>query len=166
MLIIRFIMVHMGPQHTQCGRKPAQLAPVLQMGLNAHKRPLTSLAVTGLHSTKPVPVPIYPIRRAARPGMPRLGMPRLGMPRPACLAIGLGGSGCRCICHDAGAPAAARRWGIWPRRCRIWEFPLVLSTAGGLIASARASCLHSGWGMQVVRSTLINFPGLRLQSLP
>ena len=39
MLIIRFNMVHMGPQHTQCGRKPARLAPALQMGLNAHKRP-------------------------------------------------------------------------------------------------------------------------------
>ena len=33
-------MVHMGPQHTQCGRKPARLAPVLQNALKSHKRPL------------------------------------------------------------------------------------------------------------------------------
>ena len=41
MLIIRFIMAHMGPQHTRRGRKPDRLAPALQMGLNAHKRPHT-----------------------------------------------------------------------------------------------------------------------------
>ena len=40
-------MVHMGPQYTQCGRKPARLTPVLQMGLSAHKRPLKkSVGVT------------------------------------------------------------------------------------------------------------------------
>ena len=38
-------MVHMGPQHTQCGRKPARLAPVLQMGLKSHKRPLREFKV-------------------------------------------------------------------------------------------------------------------------
>ena len=52
MLIIRFIMVHMGPQHTQCGRKPARIAPVLQMGLSAHKRPLTTRHFDGIYLLK------------------------------------------------------------------------------------------------------------------
>ena len=42
MLIIRLLMVHMGPQHTQCGQKTARLAPVLQMGLKGHVRGLSS----------------------------------------------------------------------------------------------------------------------------
>ena len=29
MLVTRVIMVHMGPQHTQCGRKPVRLAPAI-----------------------------------------------------------------------------------------------------------------------------------------
>jgi hypothetical protein len=36
MLIIRLVMVHMGPKHTQYGQKTARLAPVLQNGLNVH----------------------------------------------------------------------------------------------------------------------------------
>ena len=39
MLIIRLVMVHMGPKHTQYGQKTARLAPVLQNGLNVHVRP-------------------------------------------------------------------------------------------------------------------------------
>ena len=36
MLIIRLVMVHMGPKHTQYGQKTARLAPVLQNGLKGH----------------------------------------------------------------------------------------------------------------------------------
>ena len=39
MLIIRLVMVHMGPKHTQYGQKTARLAPVLQNGLKGHVRP-------------------------------------------------------------------------------------------------------------------------------
>ena len=39
MLIIRLVMVHMGPKHTQYGQKPARPAPVLQNGLKGHVRP-------------------------------------------------------------------------------------------------------------------------------
>ena len=39
MPIIRLVMVHMGPKHTQYGQKTARLAPVLQNGLNVHVRP-------------------------------------------------------------------------------------------------------------------------------
>ena len=41
MLIIRLVMVHMGPKHTQYGQKTARLAPVLQNGLKGHVRPPT-----------------------------------------------------------------------------------------------------------------------------
>ena len=41
MLIIRLVMVHMGPKHTQHGQKTARLAPVLQNGLNVHVGALT-----------------------------------------------------------------------------------------------------------------------------
>ena len=36
MLIIRLVMVHMGPQHTPYGQKTAGPAPVLQMGPEGH----------------------------------------------------------------------------------------------------------------------------------
>ena len=39
MFIIRLVMVHMGPKHTQYGQKTARLAPVLQNGLKGHVRP-------------------------------------------------------------------------------------------------------------------------------
>ena len=39
MLIIRLVMVRMGPKHTQYGQKTARLAPVLQNGLKGHVRP-------------------------------------------------------------------------------------------------------------------------------
>ena len=41
MLIIRLVMVHMGPKHTQYGQKTARLAPVLQNGLKGHVQPPT-----------------------------------------------------------------------------------------------------------------------------
>ena len=59
MLIIRFIMVHTGPQHTQCGRKPARLAPVLQMGLNAHKRP--PMLAAQVLAAQALPTPYAPV---------------------------------------------------------------------------------------------------------
>jgi hypothetical protein len=43
MLIIRLVMVHMGPKHTQYGQKTARLAPVLQNGLKGHVRPPSKL---------------------------------------------------------------------------------------------------------------------------
>ena len=39
MLIIRLVMAHMGPKHTQYGQNTARLAPVLQIGLKGHVRP-------------------------------------------------------------------------------------------------------------------------------
>ena len=39
MLIIRLVMVQIGPKHTQYGQKTARLAPVLQNGLKGHVRP-------------------------------------------------------------------------------------------------------------------------------
>ena len=42
MVIIRLVMVHGRPQHTQYGHKTARLAPVLQMGMKGHVRPPSS----------------------------------------------------------------------------------------------------------------------------
>ena len=39
MLMIRLVMDHMSPEHTQYGQKTARLAPVLQNGLKGHVRP-------------------------------------------------------------------------------------------------------------------------------
>ena len=48
MPIIRLVMVHMGPKHTQYGQKTARLAPVLQNGLKGHVGALIyCLTVTG-----------------------------------------------------------------------------------------------------------------------
>ena len=46
MLIIRLVMVHMGPKHTQYGQKTARLAPVLQNGLKGHVGALKPSPVT------------------------------------------------------------------------------------------------------------------------
>ena len=45
MLIIRLVMVHMGPKHTQYGHKTARLAPVLQNGLKGHVGALRGAAI-------------------------------------------------------------------------------------------------------------------------
>ena len=52
MLIIRLVMVHMGPKHTQYGQKTARLAPVLQNGLNVHVGALTITGVSRHHTLK------------------------------------------------------------------------------------------------------------------
>ena len=69
MLIIRLVMVHMGPQHTQYGQKTARLAPVLQNGLNVHVRPPTrrgKLAPCALPSAAEARFPIQGAGLAAR----------------------------------------------------------------------------------------------------
>ena len=46
MLIIRLVMVHMGPKHTQYGQKTARLAPVLQNGLKGHVGALSAFSTS------------------------------------------------------------------------------------------------------------------------
>ena len=50
MLIIRLVMVHMGPNHTQYGQKTARLAPVLQNGLKGHVGVLTLTGALNYYS--------------------------------------------------------------------------------------------------------------------
>ena len=52
MLIIRLVMVHMGPKHTQYGQKTARLAPVLQNGLKGHVRPPSRVYVDHNQGTR------------------------------------------------------------------------------------------------------------------
>ena len=66
-LIVRLVMVHMGPQDTRCVKKTSRLAPVLQMGPKGHVRVLTSPRADSLNAahTLLVDLPGNPARPAA-----------------------------------------------------------------------------------------------------